>query len=260
MKDIKFQFDPIGVTTCFPFYILMDKDFNIIFFGKILSNLYPNLKNKSSFFDFFRFKTPNFDIKELDTIKEFFSKSVIIQSQKETTLEIRGQFNNYKDFILFDGTSSFVSKESTASFQESNFIENIFSEFNSKWNEIIEYQEFNKQDFKEIASTLNNPKEVSNTDSKILRKKATEIKSNLSGILLMHSNGSIFWSNDAYLNLTNFENYEVIGHSLLEFLVSNESDLDLLKTIISSLQKGIDFEGEIFHKKKKGPSFRSSIK
>ena len=126
MKDLQNQFNPTSNSTYFPFYIIMDKDFNVIFFSKELSNLIPQLKNNSSFFDFFSIQSTNFSINNLDEVKNIFSKILIIKVLKNKSLQISGQFNDYNDLLLFVGAPTIWFEENKTSAFDSIFLKISF--------------------------------------------------------------------------------------------------------------------------------------
>ena len=255
MKDLQNQFNPTSNSTYFPFYIIMDKDFNVIFFSKVLSSLIPQLKNNSSFFDFFSIQSTNFSINNLDEVKNIFSKILIIKVLKNKSLQISGQFNDYNDLLLFVGAPTIWFEENKTSAFDSIFFENIFSEIKIERGELVHHQ-----DFKELVKKIEHSEGVFNRGEERLKELSLETNSDSSAIILTDSNGCIFWSNDAYMRLTKFENSEILNVTLLDLIASNDSDSKVLEIITSSLQKGIDFDCQVFHKKKNEYSFWSRIK
>ncbi len=255
MKDLQNQFNPTSNSTYFPFYIIMDKDFNVIFFSNGLSSLIPQLKNNSSFFDFFSIQSTNFSINNLDEVKNIFSKILAIKVLKNKSLQISGQFNDYNDLLLFVGAPTIWFEENKTSAFDSIFFENIFSEIKIERGELVHHQ-----DFKELVKKIEHSEGVFNRGEERLKELSLETNSDSSAIILTDSNGCIFWSNDAYMRLTKFENSEILNVTLLDLIASNDSDSKVLEKITSSLQKGIDFDCQVFHKKKNEYSFWSRIK
>lgn len=95
MKDFQFEFDATTFNHIFPYFILWDKDFNILKYGQGLSDCISKSTQSNSIFDYF---TSN------PEIKKRIVKEKVTFSSKQTDLKIEGQIHSYKEFFLFLGT------------------------------------------------------------------------------------------------------------------------------------------------------------
>lgn len=95
MKYNQFEFDETIINDIFPYFILWDKDFNILKYGQGISDNISISTQSTSLFDHF--------ISNPELNKRIVNQKVTISS-KRTELKIEGQIKLYEDVFLFLGT------------------------------------------------------------------------------------------------------------------------------------------------------------
>ena len=251
MKDFQFQFDQNNFNSFFPFYILMDKDFSIKSFGDSLSKYIPKTINTTSFFDFFKIKAPNFDCKHTTNANELISKLVTLESLFKSNLLLKGHFNKHQEFFLFVGTPYSESLEANATFSDINNIEINSFELDIDLQKVFENQEISNQDLKGLVYKINEQNEALKRDKAEIEKLSLVASYNTNGVVLTDINGIVFWSNDAYLKLTNFSNLELLNKPLFNLFSSDSINCEVLEKIKNSFIQGVGFDCEVFHNKNK---------
>lgn len=260
MKDFQFQFDQNNFNSFFPFYILMDKDFSIKSFGDSLSKYIPKTINTTSFFDFFKIKAPNFDCKNTTNANELISKLVTLESLFKSNLLLKGHFNKHQEFFLFVGTPYSESLEANATFSDINNIEINSFELDIDLQKVFENQEISNQDLKGLVYKINEQNEALKRDKAEIEKLSLVASYNTNGVVLTDINGIVFWSNDAYLKLTNFSNLEILNKPLFNLFSSDSINCEVLEKIKNSFIQGVGFDCEVFHNTNKEANFWSRIK
>lgn len=259
MKDFQFQFDQNSFNSFFPFYMVMDEDFKIKIFGEKLSEFIPQIKNETSFYDFFSVKSSNLE-KQITNPNELISKLVTIQSLQKENLLLRGQFKKHQDYFLFVGTPCFHSIENNLTNSESKSDAITPFELDVDLFKILENQEISNQDLKGLVYKIKEQNEALKIDKEEIKKLSLVASYNTNGVVLTDLNGIIFWNNDACLQLTKFNALEILNRPLIELFSSEAINEEALKKIKNSFSKGVDFDIEVFHNRKKEGSFWSRIK
>lgn len=93
-----------------------------------------------------------------------------------------------------------------------------------------------------------------------LKKLSLLASANENGVVLTDLDGSLFWVNDAYLEITGYKKCDIIGKNLVDLGISEFTNLDDLKKMISSFNKALPFDCEVFHKKKTESCFWARMK
>lgn len=259
MRDFQFQFDQNSFNSFFPFYIVMDKDFKIINFGRKLSEFIPKLKIDTFFSDFFNVKSSNLE-KQITSPNELISKLVTIQSLQKESLLLKGQFEKYQDYFLFVGAPCFLSIEKNSTNSEVKANEITPFESDADLFKILENQEISNQDLKGLVYKIKEQNEALKKDKEEIKKLSLVASYNTNGVVLTDLNGVVFWSNDAYLELTKFNTLEILNKTLIELFSSETINNKALKKIEDSFSKGVNFDFEVFHNRKEEASFWSRIK
>jgi len=259
MKDFQFQFDQNSFNSFFPFYIVMDEDFKIKNFGTKLSEIIPQIKKDTSFFDFFSVKSSKLD-RQITSPNELISELITIQSlQKENHL-LRGQIKKHQDYFLFIGAPYFLSIEKKA--VNTKVKADAITPFESDIElfKILENKEISNQDLKGLVYKIKEQNEALKKDKEEIKKLSLVASYNTNGVVLTDLNGVVFWSNDAYLKLTKFNTLEILNKTLIELFSSETINNKALKKIEDSFSKGVNFDFEVFHNRKKQAPFWSRIK
>ena len=257
MKDFQFQFDQNSFNSFFPFYIVMDKDFKIINFGRKLSEFIPKLKIDTFFSDFFNLKSPNSNSQILNA-DDLISELVSIESLQKNKLLLRGQIKRYEEFFLFVGAPCFVSigkDTSNIDFDSATTFESNIDLF-----KVLDNKEISNHDLKALVYKIKEQNEDLLRDKQEIEKLSLVASCNTNGVVLTDLNGTIFWSNEAYLQLTKFSSLELVNMPLIKIISSETITIEGLKEIEFCFGKGIEFDCEVLHSRKEEPSFWSRIK
>ncbi len=249
MKDFKFEFNLDGFNRLFPFYILIDKDFNIKSFGESLFKIIPDLKVDNSFSDFFTIQRPFCETIDSDILSELASQLVIIQTINSPKTILRGQFEKHEDYYLFVGSPWVISMEDA---NKKNLKLNDFAIHDSLIDllQVLKTQEISNQDLKDSFIKINEQKEDLIKDKEEINKLSLVASANKNGVILTDLEGNLFWTNDAYLELTGYQKEDVIGKTLVELGVSELTGKIDLQNMITAFKDGHTFDCEVYHKKK----------
>ena len=93
-----------------------------------------------------------------------------------------------------------------------------------------------------------------------LNKLSLVASANKNGVLFTNPNGTIFWCNYAYIELTGFTFNDIIGKTPVEVGKCNSSNKDEINKMITAFYKGEPFDVEIMHAHKEGSNFWSKTK
>ena len=259
MGEFQFEFNLVSFNKLFPFYLLIDKDLTIIRFGESLFKLIPDIKENSSFTEVFRIKRPNHNKIDKNTFFSLYSQLVIIESIEKKPIILRGQFQDYKDFILFVGSPWFVT---TDEMKEKNLKLNDFAIHDPLFDllHLLKNQENSNEDLKQLIVKIEEQKHILIQDKEEIKKLSLVASANKSGVVLTDLQGKLFWVNDAYLELTGYTRCDIISKTLVDLGVSKLTNLDDLQKMIFSFREGKTFDCEVNHKKKNGMSFWARMK
>ena len=259
MKDFKFKFDLTDFNKIFPFFILIDTNFKIKYFGDSLSKIVPELKQDVLFSELFFIKRPFCEKPNLEDFYTFLSQLILIESLHDNTLILRGQFQLYENYFLFVGSPWFVSMTDVI---KKNLKLNDFAYHDPLIDllYVLKNQEISNSELSELVKTINDQKKKLLKDKEEINKLSLVASSNKNGVVLTDLTGKIFWSNDAYLNLTGYDKCDIIGKKVLELGFSKSVDVDGLNKMVESFNKGGIFDCDIFHKKKNGNPFWSRMR
>lgn len=111
MKGINFIFSDNSFNNIFPFYILIDENLVIKSFGKSLSKILPDLVDDTAFIDNFFVKRPFVKHLVLGSMDELIHQLVIVESIRDSTILLKGQFEPHNGGFLFVGSPWFSSVE-----------------------------------------------------------------------------------------------------------------------------------------------------
>jgi PAS domain S-box-containing protein len=259
MKDFQFEFDLEGFNKLFPFYILIDNNFNIKSYGKSLIKIIPNLKENSLFLDFFLIKRPHYQQPNFSDLFTLCSQLIVLESLQKKPIILRGQFQQHKDFFLFVGSPWFISMDEVA---KRNLKLKDFAIHDPLIDllHLLKNQEIGNNDLKQLILKINEQKKILIEDKVEINKLSLVASANNNGVVLTDLKGKLFWTNDAYLELTGYTKCDVIERTLLDLGVSEFTDKDNLSKMLSSFRDGKTFDCEVYHKKKNGDCFWARMK
>ncbi len=95
---------PDVFATIFPFYIILNRDLNIVHIGPVLQRLYPNIVENTSFGKYFQINRPFIEM-TFDRIRHL-PRSLFLLQSLENGLLLRGQiiYIEYEDVVVFLGS------------------------------------------------------------------------------------------------------------------------------------------------------------
>lgn len=259
MKDFKFKFDLTDFNKLFPFFILIDDNFKIKYFGESLSKIIPELKQDTLFSEIFFIKRPFNRKPTLEDFNTFLAQLIVIESVQDNTVVLRGQFQLHEGSFLFVGSPWFVSMEDVI---KKNLKLNDFAYHDPLIDllHVLKNQEISNYELSELVKTINDQKKTLLKDKEEINKLSLVASSNKNGVVLTDLKGKIFWSNDAYLNLTGYNKCDVIDKTVLELGFSKIANVDDINKMVESFNKGEIFDCDIYHKKKNEDPFWSRMR
>ena len=214
MGNLEFNFDEDSFNKLFPFYILIDSNLKIKSFGKSLAKTLPGIKLNDTFSSTFEVKRPFIENPTFDSLTAIFDQLIVLGTTSET-VDLRGQFQQFNDSILFVGSPWFVSmnqvRERKLTLHDFAFHDPLLDLL-----PVLMTQEITTQELKELLIKINNQKKDLKRDQEELSRLSLVASANENGVVFTKPDGVIFWCNDAYLKLTGFSKEEVIGRTPVE--------------------------------------------
>lgn len=258
MKNLGFQFDENSFNKLFPFYILIDSNLKIIGLGKSLSKTFPSIKLNDNFASTFEVKRPYIENSTTDGLKTIIDQLVVLGTTDDS-VDLRGQFQEYKDSILFVGSPWFISMnqviEKKLTFHDFAFHDPLLDLLH-----VLKTQEITTQELKELLDRINNQKKDLKRDQQELNRLSLVASANENGVVFTRPDGIIFWCNDAFLKLTGFSKEEIIGKTPVEVGKCEFTNKEDLNKMIDPFFKGETFDVELVHGRKDGSYFWTKTK
>ncbi|EIA09564.1 PAS domain S-box protein [Flavobacterium frigoris] len=253
MEKIEFNFDYSSFNKLFPFYILIDVNFQIKSYGISLSKMFPAVKENKSFFSIFNIERPRIQECTFENIKSLYGQMVFLKSEANEII-LRGQFQELKGDFLFLGSPWFTSMEEVAQNKLT------FSDFANHdplldMLHVLKSQEIVAEELNELLVTINEQKNKLKTDQEELNRLSLVASANQNGVVFTDRKGVIFWCNDAYSKLTGFSREEVIGSTPIQIGKCDETTAEELKKMTIPFMNGDPFDVEHLHRRKGGGGF-----
>lgn len=205
------QFDRL-----FPFYILVNTQFEIVSYGSSLTKLYPECKGRM-FTNCFAISRPETKTIDTETFQHICNQLIILQGTNPQSTKLRGQFEFLpeKNQFLFIGSPWFDSMEQVK--------ENGLNLHNFAYHDplidllhVLKTKEIVNEDLKELLVTVNNQKQE-------LKQAAAEIKDialfpmqNPDPMIRIDAYGNVIMENPAVSHLNDFW-YKGNFYSKIEF-------------------------------------------
>ena len=231
MADLVFSFDEKKFNKLFPFYLLIDKDSNIISCGKSIRKLFTP-KKYGNFFHCFRLIRPKLGPSEFESVSDLdklVDQLVIISHYNFPDIAIRGQFEEFgHEVYLFVGTPWFDSVEKMG---EKNLILNDFAIHDSVIDllHIIQAKEITNNDIQVLLKSYNE-------QTKQLKKRETElvdatnrltelIESLESGVIVEDEDRRIIIANEKFAGMFGIDggHESLIGDRFTELVMANKN-------------------------------------
>lgn len=259
MSNFQFNFNVDEFNSIFPFYILIDQELKIKSIGKSLVKLLPKEFVGSSFVDLFQFQKPYFDDLNIQNINQTLDQLVIFNPKIDTSISLRGQINTCNGGYLFVGTPWFSSIQDVAD-KKLKLHDFAFHDPLLDLLHVLKNQEINNEELKELLHTLNKQRKLLKKDKEELNKLSVVASANKNGIVFTNADGTIYWCNEAYENLTGYSKKEIYGRTPVEIGRLPESNVDEIKKMVAAFVNNEPFDVEILHKTKTGGAFWSRSK
>jgi PAS domain S-box-containing protein len=259
MSNFQFNFNVDEFNSIFPFYILIDEELKIKSIGKSLAKLLPKEFIGSSFVDLFEFQRPHFDELNIQNINQTFNQLVIFNPKIDTSISLRGQINLYNNNYLFVGTPWFSSIQDVVD-KKLTLHDFAFHDPLLDLLHVLKNQEINNEELKELLQTLNNQRKLLKKDKEELNKLSVVASANNNGVVFTKPDGTIYWCNDAYVNLTGYSKEEIYGKTPVEIGRLPESSVEQIRKMVAAFGNNEPFDVEILHKTKSGKKFWSRTK
>jgi PAS domain S-box-containing protein len=258
MEQVEFKFNADSFNELFPFYILIDTNLKIKGFGKSLAKTFPAIKLDDNFASIFGVKRPFVENPTFDSLRAIFNQLVILETSINK-IDLRGQFQQHNDSILFVGSPWFISMNQVA---ERKLTLHDFAYHDPLLDllHVLKTQEITTQELKELLIKINNQKKDLKRDQEELNRLSLVASVNENGIVFTKPDGAIFWCNDAYLKLTGYTKEEVIGRTPVQVGKCDHTDKEELKKMIVPFLKGEMFDVELVHARKGGSCFWTKTK
>jgi len=259
MNNSQFNFNVDEFNLVFPFYILIDEELKIKCIGKSLAKLLPKEFIGSSFVDLFEFQRPHFDELNIQNISQTFNQLVIFNPKIDASISLRGQINSYNNNYLFLGTPWFSSIQDVVD-KKLTLHDFAFHDPLLDLLHVLKNQEIHNEELKELLQTLNNQRKLLKKDKEELNKLSVVASANNNGVVFTKPDGTIYWCNDAYENLTGYSKEEIYGKTPVEIGRLPESNIDEIRKMVVAFGNNEPFDVEILHKTKSGKNFWSRTK
>jgi PAS domain S-box-containing protein len=258
MNNLQFNFDENSFNKLFPFYIVIDSNLKIKSFGKSLAKTLPGIKLNDDFSSTFQVKRPFVENPDFDSLTAVFDQLVVLSTTSDT-VDLRGQFQQFNDSILFVGSPWFVSmdqvRERKLTLHDFAFHDPLLDLLH-----VFNTQEITTQELKELLVKIYNQKKDLKRDKEELNRLSLVASANENGVVFTKPDGVIFWCNDAYLKLTGFSKEEVIGRTPVNLGKCEYTNKEDLKKMIDPFFNGEMFDVELVHGRKDGSYFWTKTK
>lgn len=258
MRQLEFKFDEDSFNKLFPFYILIDPNFNIKGFGKSLAKIFPEIKLNDNFSSIFEVKRPFVENLTVDNLRTIFDQLVILKTPNNT-IDLRGQFQQLNDSILFVGSPWFVSMNQVSE-RKLTLHDFAFHDPLLDLLHVLKTQEITTQELNGLLIKINNQKKDLKSDQEELNRLSLVASANENGVVFTKPDGTIFWYNDAYLKLTGFSEEDIIGKTPVEVGKCEYTNKEDLNKMIDPFFKGQKFDVELVHGRKDGSCFWTKTK
>ncbi|MBI9039878.1 PAS domain S-box protein [Lutibacter sp.] len=237
-----FSFSEAQFNGLFPFYILINRDLNVVSIGKSLGKLCDLQKGKN-FNEFFSIPRPLTIINSLDDLIVLQNQMVLIELNSPKKLMLRGQFEFMEGTkeILFLGSPWFGSMEQL---RENNLQINDFAKNDPLIDllHVLKTVEITNDDLKELIATVNKQK----NDLKKANKEVYDIalfpKQNPDPNIRINYEGDLMQNNPAASNL-DFIEYEgsTYRNDMFFKLISSKIDKTLKRWNFEARSNEIDY-------------------
>lgn len=258
MAEVAMHFNEDSFNRIFPFYFQLSSDLKIINFGKSLAKVCPDLERNAPFSSCFAVTRPQLEIVSFAELLKNDKQHILLKYAK-TDLTLRGQFEIMDDTLLFVGSPWFTSMNEVIN-RDLTFEDFAHNDPLLDLLHVLNNAENTSKELKELLLTINRQRNQLKSDQEELNRLSYVASANKNGVVFTKLDGTIFWCNDAYTNLTGFDREDILGKTPLEIGRTSKTDKVEIAKMIAAFNTSESFEVELHHARKDGNSFWSRVK
>lgn len=237
-----FSFNEAQFNRLFPFFILINKELEVVAFGKSISKL-CNLQKDQNFNQFFSIPRPHTALNSFEDLIALQNQLVIVELFSDKKLMLKGQFE-YKEEtaeMLFLGSPWFNSMEEVL---ENKLVIDDFAKNDSLIDllHLMKTIEITNQDLKELVSTINEQKQELNKANKEFYDMALFPTQNPDPNIRINYDGDVLQNNPAASNL-DFIEYEgkTYRNDLFFKMITSRIDIKTKRWNLEASSNNIDY-------------------
>lgn len=232
----------VQLNNLFPFFILINRDFEVLAAGKSLSKLY-NTKVGVKFNTLFSIPRPYTPIAQLTDLIALQNQLVVLEPLEKKSTLLRGQFEYLvqKDEILFVGSPWFGSIEQV---RENNLLIDDFARHDPLIDllHVLKSQEITNDDLKQLLNTINSQKNEIKNVSKEVHNIALFTTQNPDPIIRINFDGDVLKNNPAASRLDFIEYQKKFYRNDIFFkLIADSIDKKSERWMIEARSGNIDY-------------------
>ncbi len=221
----QFSFDSDQFNRLFPFFLLIDRNLEVVSFGKSIGKII-DLEQQKGINHYFSIPRPNTPINHFDDLVAIANQLVVLESFSFPKLILRGQFelSNDAQTILFIGSPWF---NSISHVRENNLVIDDFAKHDPLIDllHILKTLEITNDDLKHLVTTINQQKNELTKANKQVEEIALFPMQNPDPLIRIQTDGTILMTNPAAEKLDSYV-YKNKAYSKEAFwkFISNEID------------------------------------
>lgn len=215
MQDERITFGRDSFNKLFPFFILIDTQFQIVSTGKTLEKII-NVPTPALFFDYFDIKRPDHARPNTQDLRALIDQLVIIETKQKCPIALRGQFEFLptEQCYLFVGAPWFSSMDQV---RDNKLTLHDFALHDPMIDllHVLKTQEITTQEIKQLLTTVNQQKnklKQSEINYRTIVERATEI------IYKINADGKFTFVNDVAQRITGYSKSELLKMSFLDLV------------------------------------------
>jgi PAS domain S-box-containing protein len=201
MKARQFNLDKDTFNKIFPFYFFIDESLSIRNCGKSLIKLLPDIKEGAHFSSIFKFSRPYVEKITVSTFSELNNQLVVIESEAQHSVSLRGQFELHENGYLFIGSPWFNSIDAVI---EKKLTLNDFAIHDPLIDllHVMNNLKNASNELKELLTTVNNQKNELKKANKEIHDIALFPTQNPDPLLRIDFDGNLLKTNPAATSIT----------------------------------------------------------
>lgn len=259
MSAAMFHFDRDTFSTLFPFYMVVDRHGMLRHFGPSLHKMLPELQEHTLFETYFQFKNPIIPQGKAIDFEKLTDALLVIHVITQTRTFLRGQFLKHHEEYLFVG-SPWVSNIEELHEKKLDIADFAYHDSSVDMLNMLRSLEISNSDLKYMVHAISGQKKELQRDKEEIKKLSLVVSTNENGVVLSDLHGEIFWVNPSYLQMTGYTEEEVLGKTMYDLGVMEQTDKNTLQQMMIAFRKAEWFDCEVQHKHRDGGAFWARIK